>query len=67
MINQLSAPKTAAEKKDVFRKVGGVPGEKIVGMQANATAVAALNPEIDLNSHAFSSNKSVDEGWDEPK
>ena len=69
LINQLSAPKmkTSTEKKDVFRKVGGVPGEKIVGMQANATAVAALNPEIDLNSHAFSSDKSVDEGWDEPK
>lgn len=69
LINKLSASKmkTAREKKDVFRPVSykgnDVPGEQIVGMQANATYIASNNDKIDLNSHAFSTGNIPAEGF----
>jgi hypothetical protein len=69
LINKLSASKmnTSREKKDVFRPVSyfgnDVPGEQIVGMQANATALASNNDQIDLNSHDFSTGNIAAEDF----
>ena len=73
LINKLSASKmkTSREKKDVFRPVsyGGneVPGEQIVGMQANATALASSNSKIDINSHDFSTGNVAAEDFNANK
>jgi hypothetical protein len=73
LINKLSASKmnTSREKKDVFRPVSyfgnDVPGEQIVGMQANATALASNNDQIDLNSHDFSTGNIAAEDFNANK